>query len=673
MSKNSILFQNIQKLRLADLKRLTKNWEVNFLKDKESNSLLLYETFQKEFYLKGILEKLSPLQSAIYTHIIENNCVLTLGDISRKTKVVPNNVELELKTLINYHLVYQRKDRERLTINLDKYYAYEEIANVVPNKKNTAHFKDLSRYTISLYKYLSRSSMSQIDPDWVDVMGLEKKTSLDSFLKLSTSDEGFKKSIDSLSEVERNILSEIYLDGGIIVSNKLRQLIVFKTNKKNYEKTIFKFLKLHLLIDICFLEEKFHRVFVIPTEFLNYLNRFPLIPKIRGISKKKQKYTFNNQLDFFLNLKLLISYISRKGISLAKSDKVKQIDNKRSEEFLLRLDLNLFPEKSQIYQMDIILPILRLLNVVDIKDENVILIGPFEDILKKDIISLMEYVCDEIRDAKKNKRSLFLKTTVFTPVEIPFYDELIFRKCIKKIKENQRINLNTLFSSYIRDELILSNGFLIKDFEDELNQLKKELLSALFYLNVFGLIDVEYPDKYISFSDLGKYLFEKKPIDDTIQKGAVIINADFSLIAFPDRISLRGLHLLKIFTDFEEFDGVYKFRLTQTAYQNGILLGYDPKDFLAFLKQSVKSDIAQNILFFFEEWKKLPMVDIIEDCVLIKSKDSSSIQSLLSKIKGKKIRTEEITDNVILIDKKNIDSVIQYAEKLDLVINLVRK
>ena len=428
------------------------------------------------------------------------------------------------------------------------------------------------------------------------------------------------------------------------------------------------------MVDVCFFEDGFHRVFIIPQNLSEHLNKFPIFLKIKGIARRKNDYKYNNQLDFFLNIKLLISYINRKGMALAKSDRIKQIDHKRTEKTLLNIDMNLFTEKSHIYQIDIVLPILKLLEVVDIKNGNIVLVENFEEILKEDIFVLAERVLQKLKEIKKKKQNSLTKTTVFEPVEVPFYQNSIFKQCVKKIREYNRINVNTLLFLLIRENFILSEEFSIKNFNEDISNTKKEIISALFYLNSFGMIDVEYPARYISFSELGfHYLFQEKRIDTSVKKGGIIINPDSSLIAFSDRVSIYGLHLLKVFCKLTDFDGIYKFQLTQASYQNGILLNYDPKEFLNFLKNSAKGPIPQNLLFSLEEWQQIPIVDIIENCVLIKSNHKTSIQSLVSKIKNKKIPAEQINDNIILIDKKNVDNIIKYAETLDLIIKLVRK
>ena len=94
---------------------------------------------------------------------------------------------------------------------------------------------------------------------------------------------------------------------------------------------------------------------------------------------------------------------------------------------------------------------------------------------------------------------------------------------------------------------------------------------------------------------------------------------------------------------------------------------------IQFLRDSSKAELAQNLLFLFDDWSKnLPIVNITEDCVLVRTTDPHVMELLTGQIKGKKIIIEEISPEAILIDKNKIQDVIQVAEKLNMIIKLVR-
>ena len=640
MDKENILIQELGKLELSELKKVATLWNLHkFIgKDKKTSVTQLYSAFQEEFYLKSILEKLTPIQVNIFSLILKNKNVQTLGEIVRKTSLHPINAETELGVLRKYCLVYQRKNRERLTNNLDKYHAYQEIADLIKLDMNSKGEK----FKLSLDKFLHKLPTEQISPEWSKALGQKKVESSDEFLKFALSEEGIGLCIGSLSEIERDVLLYVYTHGGVIEADVVRNYI--NVNREKFEQIIPELTAKYLVFDTYYVDERFIRIITIPKEILNYIQVHTLLPSVKKGTKQKQEKIAKNDLDFFLNIKKMISFVSRKGLSLAKSGKIKQADNKRTEQDLLKPDIDIFPEKGQVYQIELILPILKILNLVDIKGENIVLAGEIDEFQKKDIFELMNLVIHEVNEVRSKR---FNPPEVFSAIEVPFYDKPILDKCVQIILNMGKVNTSVIFSE---KPGVLWIG-----------------------TNLFGLLEVEYPSRFLVLSDLGKYYFQSKAIPKHTEKGGITINSDFSIIAFPEKCSLHGIHLLKVFTELKDYDRVYTFALTKDSFQNGILLGYDPNLFIQFLKDSSKADLAQNLMFLFDDWSKnLPIVVVTEDCVLLKTYDPHVMELLLGQIKGKKIVMEEISPEAILIDKSKIQDVIQISEKLNLIIKLIR-
>ena len=83
--------------------------------------------------------------------------------------------------------------------------------------------------------------------------------------------------------------------------------------------------------------------------------------------------------------------------------------------------------------------------------------------------------------------------------------------------------------------------------------------------------------------------------------------------------------------------------------------------------------MAQNLLFLLEDWgSNLPIVTITEDSVLVRTKDSNTMELLMGQIKGKRFVIEEISTTGIIIDKNRVMEVIAIAERLNLIIRLNR-
>jgi hypothetical protein len=666
MDNENVLILELNKLDLPELKKIATTWNILKFnaKDKKQAVSQIYDSFQDEFLLKGVLEKLTPIQVTILSHILKNKNVHTLGEIVRKVLLPPLNVEMELNVLRKFHLLYQRKNRERLTNNLDKYHAYDEIANLIKLDLNQKGEK----FKLGIDKAHVKLTPSQIPPEWWKPIVSKKPDSLEEFLKVAITTESISTLLQSLDDLERDVVLYIFTHGGVIEMEVLRNYI--HVNRGKYEHIIPNLLAKHIVFDTYYIDEKFIRIVTLPKEIFHFLQTNTLIPPAKKNTRQKQEKIVKNELDFFLNIKKMISFISRKGLSLAKSGKIKQADNKRTEQDLLKPDIEIFTEKGQVYQIELILPILKILGLVDIKGENIILSGDVENFQKKDIFEVMSIVIHEVNEIRFKR---FNPAEVFSAIEVPFYDKPILDKIVKIIIEMDKVNLSVIFANVIRENLVLSPGFKIKNFESDLIELRKEIVSSIFYLHLFGLLDVEYPHRFINLSELGRQYFQNKPISRITERGGITINPDFSIIAFPEKCSMVGTHLLKVFTELKDYDRVYTFVLTKDSFQQGILLGYDQNLFIQFLRESSKAELAQNLLFLFDDWSKnLPIVNVIEDCVLVRTQDAHVMELLTGQIKGKKIILEEISHDAILIDKNKIQDVIQVAEKLNMIIKLIR-
>jgi hypothetical protein len=657
MSEENVLQLELDKLDLAALKRVANVWNLPKIgKDKKAIVKNIIESMQDEFQIKSILEKLSPTQVIIYTSILKSKkTILTLGEISRKISMPPVNAEMELGVLKRYFLVYQRKNRERLTNNLDKYYHYVESGQHVKLEHNDKGDK----FRLSLVKFLQ--GLDQVPDIWLKALGIKKKGSATpAQIAKAAQEDVLKQVLSSLSEIERTLISECFLQGGILEINKVREITASKRTK--WEDLVRSMNATGLLQDVYYIDERFIRVLSMPTELFAYLQVNPILPLQKKGTRKRQEKVLSNELDFILNLKKLIVYISRKGLNLAKSGKLKQMDLKETENRLLRPDIALFLEKSEIYQIELLLPVMRILDIVRIKHDDIVLRNEFEKILQADAFRLMENIIGEIGEAR-NRRIQY--EDVFESVYVPFFDRAIFDECVNYIKAKKKIYYFVIMASIIREKLVLSKYFRIKNFQPELHDLRRELTSAL--------IKVDYPDREIALSELGRHFLVGDSLATEDEKGGIIINPDLSLIAIPEKVSLRGLYMLKAFCELKSFDNIYTFQISRESFQEGMLLKNDVKEFVKFLSKVSKNELSQNLLFSVEDWSRaLPLITITDECVVVQTQDSNHMELLLGQINGKRILQEKIGPTTILVDNAKVPDLIAYAEKLNLIVRLIR-
>jgi len=658
-----MLLEELNKLEIDQLKRIAEIWDIQKVPaDKKSLIQLLISTSTDEYFLKGVLEKLTPLQVLIYSIIIESKNILTLGEISRKIKLLPINVEKELAVLKHLMLVYQRKNRERITSNLDKYYPYEEIRNVVRVDTN----ENGQKLIYSIEKELLSESIDDFDPRYHKLLG-KVAASPAARAAYAASDEFLEKIISELSDEEIFLLDEAFSNGGLIEINAAR--IVMQEKKLPLEKTLRRLHGLQVLIDTYYIDDRFVRALVIPIELFQYLKRNPVFPKANGI-KELQHRVISNEFDFILNIKKLLLFISNKGLTLAQSEKIKQADIKKSEESLIEMDLRLFPEKSQVHLIEIILPFLKLFNLVDLRGEDIILLETYEEFLQKDPMGTLHELMETTAEASEKR---MVGNEVFLPMDVPFFKRDILQKCLDIIQAENGIFVKVLVTTLIREWVVLTPEFKIRNFKNMYHESRSSIISALFYLNIFGLLEVEYPKRFIRLSPLGRHFFYHEELVQADTPGAIIVNPDATIVAMPDQLSIYGLHLLKSFTVLKDYDKVYNFQITKESLQEGLLLGNNINDFIEFLNVTSKNRVPQNVLFLINDWSDvLPIVNIEEGVVLLETGSAKLMESLLGQIKGKKIVKKELSDTALIIYKNKVQEVMEVAEKLEMIVKLIR-
>lgn len=658
----NMLTEELEKLNAEQLARVAEIWAVSTKsKSKKALIALLTKTVVDDYFLKGVLEKLTPVQVQIYALMVTNRSIMTLGEISRKIKIQAINVEKELAVLKHLMLVIQRKNRERITSNLDKYIPIEEIKKLVHVQSNDKG----EMFQISIKREVEKFGVNSLSSEYRKRIGAGLNTR--SFASKAIKPETLKKMISSLKEGEKRLLDEAFNNGGIIDIGSTR--LVLEEQKLSIEDTIRSLHSSFVLRDIYYIDERFVRVLVIPLELFEYLRVYPIFLAEVGITELNEK-SLSNELDFVLNMKKLLLFISNKGLTLSQSEKIRQADMKRSETALIEMDIRLFPEKSQVHQIEILLPFLKLFDLVDLRGEDVILKEHYEEFLRADPLDTIKEVIVKSLEASEKR---MVGNEVFLPIDVPFLKQSVLEKCKSIIEEQEEIYLKVMVANMIRESVVMSPEFRIKDFKVMYLEQRSELISALFYMHSFGLLQVDYPKRLLHFSELGEHYFFENELSEENKAGALIINPDGTMIAKPEALSLSGLHLLKSFCELKEFDKVYTFQINKDSLQSGILLGNNVDRFVNFLRFVSKDRIPQNLTFLISEWSEdLPIVTIEEGVVLLETSDAKLTQLLVGQIKGKKIIKKELSNTALIIHQNRVSEVMEVAEKLEMIVKLIR-
>ncbi len=658
-----MLAEELSKLSHYHLRNMVNVWgmpvRANCTKPTLISKIMHY--YMDDYYLKGVLENLTPLQVTILCVILESKTVLTLGEISRSIRVQPINVEKELSVLKHFLLIYQKKNRARITSNLDKYPPYDEVKNRILTDKNIKG----NKLRITIEKMVSTKDIDTFSKEYLHLLG--KNISKDNLVTQATSTSFLEKVLTKLSNEEAILIDEIFQNGGILEINHAR--LILEENKLNQEVAIRRLDNLQIVKDLYFVEHRFIRMLIMPVEFFEYLKENPLVIREVGITAMEEKI-LSNEFDFIINLKKLLLFISNKGFTLTQSQSIKQVDLKKTEEHMIDIDVSLFRKKSHIYQVEIALPILKLFNLVSLKTDHLILENNFEEFIKEDILVLLQDILAKIKETenKYTKGEGF-----FLPTSLSFYDQATFHECIEMIGTTGHISTKTIIAQMIREKVVLSPTFSIQEFRTSYMAEYKRLVSALLYMQLFGIITVYYPERTIELSEIGKYLFFQEPLTMESTKGCLYVNPDGSILAMKDEMSLFDIAILKAFCVLQEKSYVYNFILNRDSVQQGILLGYSIDKLHTLLVEKSKTKLPQNLSFWVEDWtKELPIIVIEEGVVLLETSNPQLKQLLVGQLRNSRIVLKDISPTTMIIDKTKIKDVMLLAEKFDMIVKLIR-
>ena len=109
------------------------------------------------------------------------------------------------------------------------------------------------------------------------------------------------------------------------------------------------------------------------------------------------------------------------------------------------------------------------------KRDDVVLRNDYDSILEMDIFKLMDLVLKEIEGAC-NRRVRY--EDVFEPMYVPFFQKSTFDDCVNLIQKRGKVMYFVIMAAIIREKLLLAKGFRIKNFQQALQELRKEITSA---------------------------------------------------------------------------------------------------------------------------------------------------------------------------------------------------
>ncbi len=620
-----------------DFNQLLRFWGIEASQEKKRTEYFEEITLrsQNRYLLLNSLEGLSKIELKILLYVAEFPDGCTLGEISKKLFIPPQTLEVELQSLRQFGFVYLRRNRERLTNIRDKYYLFDHLRGQlnIPQRLNRENF-------------FIRSAKDLFGPD-VD-LSMYQANHLQGVL-------------EKIGETGTEILEKAFANGGI--------LDVARMKDSRGDQTEQLLLQLHeekLAGEVVFFDNEMFRFLVLPQELINpwgetfyYSNRsFGAAAEYLGF-------------DFVLNLKKTLFFIQSKGALLTQALRLKLADNRKLAQSLIPAKLDPISPIKLVDQLDFILPVLRLLEVLEIQDYRLALTAKFQDFIGKSPVRILQEIIDVIFE-KGDKVGFYEE--IFNPIDMPFFSEDDFDTVLTLMKEEKAFGLTWLLTQYLQAKVFLPGDFVTGNLRKVLQTYERKFIHTVFYLFLFGFITYEKKenDIYLSVSRIGRHFLNNdlESLEKEYFTACLFFNPDMTIIIDKNQASEMVLYIMKAFTKIEDENQVLTLSLNRDTFQQGVMIGFTPKVFTDTILSCFKTPLPQNVEYFLQEWSKNIQIATISHKTIIQVKDKEVLDNLIQQPKLKPIFEERLGDTAAIVAEGQDQNLIMAAEKLNIIIKL---
>ncbi len=224
---------------------------------------------------------------------------------------------------------------------------------------------------------------------------------------------------------------------------------------------------------------------------------------------------------------------------------------------------------------------------------------------------------------------------------------------LKKMKPAWR-SIETLLADALRDEMQRSASWR------EVTALKKEssqtLMSLIAVMLFFGQLEL---------AQNGHHLFVRKTggEDRTQQKGCLIVNANFEIIAFPDQLDPMTEAHLYGFCDFVMVDSVMHFKITRESIYRARCLGRDFDAFRRTLDITTGGKVPQNVSFNIREWLESIVDFQVKSVYLIQTENPDAIDMLLASSISDQWQPRKINNTTLTVTELDKKALLRFAQE----------
>jgi len=187
-----------------------------------------------------------------------------------------------------------------------------------------------------------------------------------------------------------------------------------------------------------------------------------------------------------------------------------------------------------------------------------------------------------------------------------------------------------------------------------------------------GVIDIH--NGSLTLSDIGEEVFQSRTktpreADTAVQKKAIYINPDFTMVIPLEEIESKSLYHLLAYVHILKHDVIMHVQIGKESIVKAKKRGMQLKKFLEILSALSKNEIPQNMKFLLNEWSRQTVELAVSSVILLKTSHPNFIDELIIG-KMKHCVIDRISDTCAIIQKDCIDDIIKTGRKKDAVITL---
>lgn len=602
----------IKRIRPEKLKEISR-----IMESRGTSEQKIKESYTNIFSLSRLFRLLNRDELAILKLIYSGNDGILFSDINKTLNIDINSIEAAASKLAQLMLGYVIKNRQMLNKKMDKLFCISEVSEVL----KTAEYQNISDHLRKIDENLSETKKKAPPPKLDD--------------KLKT------------------ILKKIAERGGVITVDELSK----ELNSPDLEQRTNEACRSGQLSAYSIINEK-HTA---------YIAIEPGLAAYAASLNKKGNLTasinVNNGYSLTVNLLLAYDVISSSGLFLTKQNKFRKIDLKKiSDALLVMRDIKGEAAENEDAAM-LILTLLHIMNCLKLdRDIGVITLKPVAEFID-DPVLMLKHIASNLADTRKTD-------DIFTGnIVIPSFNDL--KTLINIMGRIKSAELNYLKAAFMTSRLAVTVKKTGDTLAEKMADYNRTFMTSLDFLTLCGVSAIQ--EGIIVLTEPGRRLHAilqgRKHTKETEAVPCVYISPDFTLM-IPDKdIDPSSLYLIMAYTEMIRQDVVIEAAITKSSIINASKRGMNFEKFISTLKKYAKNEIPQNLEFLLEDWTKQTISINISRPVLLYSSHPNYIDELMYGTASKAVK-ERISENHVILHRENIDEVVKFSKKFDVILNI---